>query len=113
MTQLLYKYLIYLLLLLKFIYLITNISHIILVKQNKEYGTLDNTLTHINEYVEFVFIAFMSLILLYLFFPLRNNIPIIDKETKILLFVYGAIQIVSLDWTLFIEKSVIYNFIKQ
>lgn len=52
---------------------------------------------------EFIFVAMMSFLLIYLFNPRNDRIHMIDKETKILLYLYGfIIFILSLEkaWTI-------------
>jgi hypothetical protein len=62
---------------------------------------------------EFVFIAGMSLLLLYFFFP-RNNKPLVTTfETRFLFFVYGIIIFIKLDWGLFINESKIFDLVQR
>jgi hypothetical protein len=62
---------------------------------------------------EFIFIAGMSLLLLYFFFP-RNNKPIVTTfETRFLFFVYGIIIFVKLDWALFVNESKVFDLIQR
>ena len=61
---------------------------------------------------EFVFIAGMSLLLLYFFFP-RNNKPLVTTfETRFLFFVYGIIVFINLDWKLFFSESKTFKFVQ-
>lgn len=57
------------------------------------------------ERVEFVFLALMSVLLVYLFNPRKNRTYLIDYETKFLLFVFGIILITKAPWKLFIKES--------
>ncbi len=62
---------------------------------------------------EFIFIAGMSLLLLYFFFP-RNNKPIVTTfETRFLFFVYGILVFIKLDWKLFFSESKTFKFIQS
>ena len=62
---------------------------------------------------EFVFIAGMSLLLLYFFFP-RNNKPLVTTfETRFLFFVYGIIIFIKMDWGLFINESKVFDLIQR
>jgi len=62
---------------------------------------------------EFIFIAGMSLLLLYFFFP-RNNKPIVTTfETRFLFFVYGILVFINLDWKLFFSESKLIQFIQD
>ena len=61
---------------------------------------------------EFIFIAGMSLLLLYFFFP-RNNKPLVTSfETRFLFFVYGILVFIKLDWKLFLSESKTFKFIQ-
>ena len=61
---------------------------------------------------EFVFIAGMSLLLVYFFFP-RNNKPLVTTfETRFLFFVYGILVFIKLDWKLFFQESKTFKFIQ-
>jgi cbb3-type cytochrome oxidase subunit 3 len=61
---------------------------------------------------EFVFIAGMSLLLLYFFFP-RNNKPLVTTfETRFLFFVYGILVFINLDWKLFFSESKTFKFVQ-
>ena len=62
---------------------------------------------------EFIFIAGMSLLLLYFFFP-RNNKPIVTTfETRFLFFAYGIIIFIKMDWGLFINESKLFDLIQR
>jgi hypothetical protein len=62
---------------------------------------------------EFIFIAGMSLLLLYFFFP-RNNKPIVTTfETRFLFFVYGILVFIKLDWKLFFSESKSFKFVQS
>ena len=62
---------------------------------------------------EFVFIAGMSLLLLYFFFP-RNNKPLVTTfETRFLFFVYGILVFINLDWKLFFSESKTFKFVQS
>jgi cbb3-type cytochrome oxidase subunit 3 len=61
---------------------------------------------------EFIFIAGMSLLLLYFFFP-RNNKPLVTTfETRFLFFVYGILVFINLDWKLFFSESKTFKFVQ-
>jgi hypothetical protein len=55
--------------------------------------------------VEFIFITLMSLLLVYLFNPRTNHISMIDSETKMLLFLFGLVLLLTENWTSFIYEK--------
>lgn len=65
--------------------------------------------------IEFIFIFFMSLLLIYLFNPRINRVYIIDFETRLLLFIFGIILIISADWEKFftnVKSNLLINITK-
>ena len=61
--------------------------------------------------IEFIFITLMSILLIYLFNPRANHIGMIDNETKILLYLFGLILLLTENWSSFIHESpLIKNF---
>jgi len=55
--------------------------------------------------VEFVFIILMALLLMYLFNPRQNRLFMINRETKMLLYLFGVVLIITADWSYFIHES--------
>lgn len=64
----------------------------------------DKLFLYIKERTEFVFIASMSMLLLYHFRPGHTHEP--NEETSILFFLFGAILLFTADWGLFFSESV-------
>lgn len=48
----------------------------------------------------------MSIFLIYVFYPKVKRSDNLDKESKILLYLFGIILIISADWNEFIRDSV-------
>ena len=48
----------------------------------------------------------MSIFLIYVFYPKVKRSDNLDKESKILLYLFGIILIISADWNGFIRDSV-------
>ena len=61
------------------------------------------------ERIEFVFITLMSILLVYLFNPRTNNINKIDNETKLLLYLFGFVLLLTENWSGFIQESSIFK----
>ena len=55
--------------------------------------------------IEFIFIFSMSLLLIYLFNPRINRLYMVDTETRLLLYLFGCILIISADWEKFLNDS--------
>ena len=58
---------------------------------------------------EFIFITLMSILLLYLFNPRANRIGMIDGETKILLYLFGFVLLLTENWSSFIHESPLFK----
>jgi hypothetical protein len=54
---------------------------------------------------EFMFITLMSILLIYLFYPRANRINMIDGETKLLLYLFGFVLLLTENWSSFIHES--------
>jgi len=64
-----------------------------------------NKLQYWKDRVEFVFVFLMSILLLYLFNPYANNVHRITKETKLLLYLFGFILILTAQWNVFVTEA--------
>lgn len=65
------------------------------------------------ERVEFVFITLMSIFLVYLFNPRANNINMIDGESKLLLYLFGFVLLLTENWSSFIHESPWFKKIQE
>jgi hypothetical protein len=59
------------------------------------------------ERLEFVFIILMSILLTYLFNPRQNRNNMINAETKLLLYLFGFVLLITANWSTFIGESVL------
>jgi hypothetical protein len=55
--------------------------------------------------VEFIFIALMALLLIYLFNPFTSRIDKIDHESRTLLYLFGFVLLVGAHWKAFFSES--------
>jgi surface polysaccharide O-acyltransferase-like enzyme len=55
----------------------------------------------------------MAILLIYLFNPINNNINLIDKEAKILLYLFGIVLLVTAKWSEFIHESKWFKYIQK
>jgi hypothetical protein len=65
------------------------------------------------ERFEFIFITLMSILLLYLFYPKANRLGMIDKETKIILYLFGFVLLLTENWSSFIHESLLFKKIQS
>lgn len=54
---------------------------------------------------EFIFVTLMSILLVYLFNPRSNNLVMIDRETKLLFYLFGFVLLLTENWSSFIHES--------
>ena len=106
----LYTFYIYLIIIIKVIFIILALTHIGFKIAGKTGSTTDNTVVYWKNRCEFAFFIMMALLSIYLF-NLRNPGPVfIEGETKILYCLFGFILIITADWsTFFSEAKWLYN----
>lgn len=100
--------------LIKIGFILMAIAHIYLkAKGKKEKTDLDKKLIFWKERFEFIFIALMSILLIYVFNPRYDNIKLIDKETKILLYLFGFILLITANWEVFFKESPFFYILQD
>jgi len=107
-------YVITFLLIIKILFVICALVRVYLEhKKGEKNDELIEKVEYWKDRFEFIFIAGMSLLLLYFFFP-RNNKPIVTTfETRFLFFVYGILVFIKLDWKLFFSESKSFKFVQS
>jgi peptidoglycan/LPS O-acetylase OafA/YrhL len=65
------------------------------------------------ERIEFLFVTLMSILLIFLFNPRLNNINMIDGETKLLLYLFGFVLLLTENWSNFIQESPLFVKFQQ
>ena len=99
--------------LVKVVFIILAVTHLYLRSIGKNNSKKDLSVLFWKDRVEFVFILLMSLLLIYLFNPKTNRLFMIDYETKLLLFLFGGILIITAKWDIFIEESDLFKDLKS
>jgi hypothetical protein len=79
----------------KIIFLIMVITHSV-VKQNTP---LEKNILKWKEKVEFCYMMSMILVILFVFFPYGKNIRFLTKKMCHLMFLYGVISLITLNWS--------------
>jgi len=97
-----YDYFVYFIIFVKVIYVALAVS--LLYIKFKNHGTCLNSIeelkvTYWKERVELIFIINMSVLLIYLFYPWREKVIIIDDNARVLLFAYGIIILFAGKWS--------------
>ena len=109
----LYDKFIIFLLIIKVIFIVLAVTYIYLKLKNKENTTLASKIKYWKERVEFIFVLLMAFLLIYLFNPRANRSNINDKETKLLLFLFGFVLLITAKWDSFFKESKWFVFLQN
>lgn len=99
--------------LIKIGFIIMAITHIYLKAKGEEKSDLDKKILFWKERFEFIFIALMSILLIYVFNPRVDRSILVDKETKILLYLFGFILLITAKWDIFFKESPLVKKVQQ
>ena len=91
--------------LIKIGFIIMALTHLYLKLKHRENSDLDKKILYWKERFELIFILLMSLLLIYLFNPRYDKSTLIDRETKILLYLFGFILLITAKWSVLIKES--------
>ena len=94
-------------------FILMALTHIYLKAKGEEKSDLDKKVLYWKERFEFIFVATMALLLIYLFNPRGNRAALIDKETSLLLYLFGFVLIITARWDLFFKESPIMKRIQK
>jgi Na+/H+ antiporter NhaD/arsenite permease-like protein len=89
------------------------VTHLYFKRDGKINSEKDKEVLFWKERFEFVFIILMACLLIYLFNPRNERSFMINYETKLLLFLFGFILLITANWNTFIEESEIFKDIKS
>jgi hypothetical protein len=70
------------------------------IKSNQEYTQKYNWAIYWKDRLEFFFLISTSIICIIVFYPFYSDPIFIDRHTKILLFIYGFIVLITLNWNI-------------
>ena len=97
----------------KIIFVILALTNVYLkIKKSKD-KKLIAVIDYWKQRVEFVFIALMSMLLIYIFNPRTNRILLINKESKLLFYLFGFILLITAKWEVFITDSFLLKRIQM
>jgi hypothetical protein len=92
-------------LMVKIVFVILVVYRLYVKSKKTQDKKLLETLEFWKSRVEFLFISLMCILLIYLFNPRANRINIIDSNTKLLLYLFGFVLLLTESWSDFIHKS--------
>jgi peptidoglycan/LPS O-acetylase OafA/YrhL len=101
----LYDYFIIFIFIVKILFVILSGSIVYLKMKHGKHKTQNiKNLTYWKDRVELIFVAAICILLMYLFYPLRKKALHIDDEVITILFLYGIITLINLQWNLFVKE---------
>ena len=74
------------------------ITHLYLKLKKQTNSELDHKIVYFKEKTEFIFIALMACLLIYLFNPMIDMSDLINRETKFVLYLFGFILLITAKW---------------
>ena len=89
----------------KIIFIVLAVTHIYLKAKGKIESSLDKNIVYWKDRFEFIFAFLMALLLLYLFNPMQGKSVMISGETKLLLYLFGFVLLITAKWNTFIEEA--------
>lgn len=104
---------VYLIILVKLIFAILAIAHLYFTFTHKENSEEDKKVVFWKERVEFIFVVFMSILLIYIFNPRANKTSLINSEIKLLFYLFGFILLITAKWSIFFKESPIFKNIQK
>ena len=107
-----YTIYIYVIFLIKIIFIILASTHLYLKFKNETNSELDKEVLFWRERVEFIFILLMAILLIFLFNPYKNKMYMINNETKVLLYLFGIVLIITAKWETFFKTSDVFKKIQ-
>jgi hypothetical protein len=97
----------------KLLFISLALTHIYLKVKGESDSDLDNKIVYWKERIEFIFILLMAILLIYLFNPRTDRIFMIDGETKILLFLFGVVLLITAKWAEFFREAVWFQYFQK
>jgi hypothetical protein len=94
-------------------FIILAVSHLYLKIKHKDHTETDKKILFWKERLEFIFIALMAVLLIYLFNPRTERSVLIDYETKLLLYLFGFILLITAKWGDFIHENPLFKKLQK
>jgi hypothetical protein len=94
-------------------FILMAITNIYLKHKGREGDELYEKINYWKERFEFIFVFLMSILLIYLFNNRTSKTVLISGETKLLLFLFGIVLIITAKWSVFFKESKLFKEIKS
>ena len=104
---------IYLIFAVKICFISMSITHIYLKVKGETDSDLDKKVFYWKERFEFIFILLMAILLIYLFNPRMERNVIINGETKLLLYLFGVVLLITANWDTFFHEAEWFQYLQK
>ena len=94
-------------------FVILAIAHLYLKLKHKDHTETDKTILFWKERLEFIFVALMAILFIYLFSPRTGKSILIESETKILLYLFGIFLLITAKWGEFFTESKTFKRVQK
>jgi hypothetical protein len=86
------------------------VTHLYLKLKRRTDSELDKKIIYYKEKAEFIFVALMSGLLIFLFNPRpHDRSKFLTKETRFILYLFGFVLLITAKWETFIDESVYFK----
>jgi len=109
----LFYILVYLIFTTKIIFIILGITELYLRVNNKNDTPLFKKINIGKNQIRFAFDMLMAVLLIYVFYPKNVKTYLIDRETALLLYIFGFLLLINANWDQFFGSSFIIKKIQS
>ncbi len=103
---------IYIIIFFKIVFLFLIFFHVFFLTLGKNSANAqyyDDKLVKLIHQSDFVFKFLMAFLLIFIFYPKRDNMKFINTQMKFLFFLFGIILLLTADWSTFFKESNVYK----
>ena len=100
-----YNIYVVLIVIIKLIFGILTLVHLYFFLTGNTESATDKKILFWTSRVEFIFIAMLSGLLIYVFNPSSSKELKIDMETRLLIYILGFVLLLTADWGVFVKES--------
>ena len=108
-----YTLFIYLIFAVKLCFVSMSVTHIYLKVKGESDSDLDKKVFYWKERFEFIFLLLMATLLIYLFSPGKERNVMIDGETKVLLYLFGIVLLITAKWDEFFHEAKWFQYLQK
>jgi hypothetical protein len=90
-----------------------SVTHIYLKVKGESDSDLDKKVFYWKERFEFIFLLLMATLLIYLFSPGKERNVMIDGETKVLLYLFGIVLLITAKWADFFHEAKWFQYLQK